>query len=93
MILKNIVNIFNSEFNYPRGTAGKNINEHSPVKLRNSNVQLRDIILYKFLYSCKGKTKDGITSTLNNLNKYNLSRQNLEAKENKIPIKIYPKGT
>jgi len=85
MNLKNLLNIFQSEINYEK------INEYNISKLRNrtKGVQLIDAVYYRFMYSKKNTTKEGITSSINYNNLTNFSRQSFNDKENNIPIQTY----
>jgi Transposase DDE domain len=85
-IIKNIEKIFHDNFNY------ENINKHSNIKLRNNDIQLNNVIFYRFYYSYKNTTKESITSKINNKNHTCFSRQGFEAKENNIPVEIYEKA-
>lgn len=83
--INNISKIINDTFNY------KNIDENSPIKLRNikNGVQLSDALYYKLLYTSIDSTKESITSKINENNKTSFDTGSFESKENNIPINVY----
>jgi len=84
-IINHVSNVFSNYCNY------KTINELSPVKMRNKSdgIQIKDGVLYRFLYSRIGSTKEDVVSDINDLNDTSFTRQAFDRKENNIPLEFY----
>ena len=70
-VINGISNIFKNNCNY------KTINGLSDIKMRNNinGIKLIDIIYYRFMYSAKDTTKQGIVSKINLMNNNFFTRQ------------------
>ena len=81
----NIINVFKDCCNY------QTINKLSDIKLRNivGGIQIQDALIYRFLYSEIGSTKEEISDNINILNNTNFSRQSFERKDSNIPLSFY----
>jgi hypothetical protein len=78
-ILNNINNIFKTTIN----------NIYNETKIRNKKISISDILLFRFMYSQKNKTKQNIISNINFNNKIVIDRTSFYRKDNNIPLKYY----
>lgn len=84
-LISELVKIFQNNCSYDK------INElcEKQLRSRKNGINIKDNILYKFLYTDIRKTKQEIVSYINNLNETSFRRQSFEEKENNISIKFY----
>ena len=67
------------------------INDLTSKKLRQckNGLQIKDILLYQFMYSKINVTKDNVCNNINFANKTSIDRTNYYRKENNIPLIFY----
>jgi len=78
-IINNINNIFKTTID----------NIYKETKIRNRKISISDILLFRFKYSQKNKTKQNIISNINCHNDDVVDRTSFYRKDNNIPLKYY----
>ena len=78
-IINNINNIFKTTIN----------NIYKETKIRNRKISISDVLLFRFKYSQKNKTKQNIISNINFHNKEVINRSSFYRKDKNIPLKYY----
>lgn len=85
----NVVKEINLIFNDVTTNIKDEIYKLYNVKARNSKLNFKTTLLYKFLYSAPENTKLGLVSSINYYNNTSLTRGTFSYRDNQIPVSFY----